>query len=85
MLTSPINELDKRTAERFSFKTKMSNTLTHNKSSSILFSDKTNTFKLPRCPSGSLGPESYLSPSLQSKKLRFNNIIIIKGRTITKR
>jgi hypothetical protein len=50
MLTSPINELNKRTAERFSFKTKMSNTLTHNKSSSILFSDKTNTFKLPRCP-----------------------------------
>jgi hypothetical protein len=79
MLTSPQGESDKRTVERPSLRNKLSShTLTHNKSSSILLSDKTNTLKLPRCPSGSLAPDAYTSPTpAPARKLRFNNIIII--------
>jgi hypothetical protein len=87
MLTNPQSDSDKKSVhpERPSLRTKYtSQTLTHNKSSSILLSDKANTVKLPRCPSGTLSPQ-LTAPATNSKKLRFNNIIIIKGRTITKR
>lgn len=92
MLTSPQTEHERKFGQdRTSLRTKYSsNTLSHIKSSELLLHDKINTVKLPRCPSGSFG-ESYLLGS-KSKKMRFNNIIIIvtstliqKGRTITKR
>jgi hypothetical protein len=77
MLTNP-QEVERKGQERPSLRNKLSShTLTHNKSSSILLGDKTNTLKLPRCPSGSLAT-ACLSPGYMApRRLRFNNIIII--------
>lgn len=85
MLTNP-QEYDRKGQERSSLRHKLSShTLTQNKSSSILLADKTNTVKLPRCPSGSITTGfSAIAPGntsgtgyLAPRKLRFNNIIII--------
>lgn len=85
MLTNP-QEYERKGLERPSLRHKLSShALAHNKSSSILLGDKSNTLKLPHCPSGSIAtgfsaitpgntsPGGYLVP----RKLRFNNIIII--------